>query len=107
MAAEPGFGAAMYPFGNVGAASEHFNNMKEAISRMKEIEDQAAMDATSVEKYMSEMARVTRQAINAVGGMFREEIIRTMVHIAASGATRSAGPMGSAKGLVEHKSPRT
>ena len=100
MAAEPGLGAAAYPFGNTGAANDYYMSMKEAASLMKQIEDQAATDA---EIYVSEMARVTRMAFNAMGGMFREETIRTMVHIAVSGATRAAGYTGGTKGIMEYK----
>ena len=100
MAAEHGFGAAAFPFGNVGAANDHYKSMREAATLMKQIEEQASNDA---EIYATEIAKVTRTLIHAVGGMFQEETMRTGAQIAASGATRNSGAAGSTKGIMEYK----
>ena len=100
MAAEPTFGTTAFSFGNVGAASDHYNKMKETASAVRQIKEQATNDA---DIYASEIAKVMRVLIHAVGGMLQEETMRTAAQIAASGATRNSGAAGSTKGIMEYK----
>ena len=95
MAGEPGFGAAAFPFGNVGFANDHDNKTREAATLMRQIEEQASNDA---EIYATEIAKVTRMLIHAVGGM-----LRNAVQVAASGAMRNSGATGSTKGIMGYK----
>ena len=99
MAAEPGF-ATSYPFGNVGAARENYNKMKEAAATLRQIEEKATAE---LDLCSAEMARVMRALIHAIGGMFQDETMRTAVQIAASGGGRTSGATGSGEGIMEHK----
>ena len=103
MAAEPGLGETEHPFGNVGGANDNYLKLRDVVSTLKIIEEKAAED---LDQWSSELAKTMRAAIHAIGGMFKEETMRTAVQIAAAGGGRAIGVTGakwSTKGIMEYK----
>ena len=79
MAAEPGSGMGDdHPFGNVAEANDNYIRMRNVAVTLKQLEEQTIADA---ELYPAELAKVMRIPVHAIGGMFKEETMRTAVHV--------------------------